>query len=251
MNERLESMKCKNCGSSDLIKAHLIPRAFCFEVQNGKSHAVANAGRDAFKIIQSGLWDKGILCSGCDGKLGAYEQYVHKIGQEIRRSGSDTAWKTKIVLGVDNVKVLRFCAGILYKYSLTSKINGQITLGMYQEVLRSFIFDQRSDVPAELDAFVVRPLRYIDDREVFAYRAPLSDRKHGVNIYRMMMGGLIFFVRLDKRPITDIPPEMMMKDCAEGLPFTTVDASQFEEFTMPREMVLINENLSAYLDKNA
>lgn len=244
-------MNCNNCGSDNLIKAHLIPRAFCVEVQTGKSHASSVTEEGSFKVTQSGMWDRNILCGECDGKLGTYEQYAHRIAQEIRQTGSDASWKTKLVVDTDNVKVLRFCAGILYKYSLTTKANGQINLGRYQDVLRSFIFDQNNDVPTEIDAFVVRPLKYADDRGLFAYRAPTMDRKYGINLYRMMMGGLIFFVQLDKRPISGIPPEMLIKNCAEGLPFATVDAARFEEFTMPRKIIQANEKLAAYLDRNS
>ncbi|WP_104044026.1 hypothetical protein [Arthrobacter sp. ZGTC412] len=215
----------------------------------GKSHAASVTKAGSYEVSQSGVWDKDILCGKCDGKLGGYEQYAHRIAQAIRQTGSDTSWKTKVIADTDNIKILRFCAGILYKYSLTTKANGQITLGRYQDVLRSFIFDQNSDVPPEIDAFVVRPLKHDDDGDVFAYRAPSPDRKFGVNLYRMMMGGLIFFVQLDQRPISGIPQEMLIKNRADGLPFVTGDAASFEEFTIPRGMTQTNERLSAYLDR--
>lgn len=240
---------CRNCGSDALIKAHLIPKAFCVEVMTGKSHAASAAKDGRYEVSQSGVWDPNILCAKCDGKLGAYEQYAHRIAQVIRQTGSETSWKTQIVADTENLKVLRFCAGILYKYSLTTKENGQIKLGRYQDVLRSFIFDQNCDTPREIDAFIVRPLKHADDTGIFAYRTPSPDRKHGVNLYRMMMGGLIFFVQLDQRPISGIPQEMLIKNQAAGLPFATVDAAEFEEFTIPRGMIQKNEKLSAYLDR--
>jgi len=244
-------MNCSNCGSDALIKAHLIPRAFCVEVQTGKSHAASVTKDGNFVVNQSGVWDRNILCNKCDGRLGDYEQYAHRVAQEIRSSGSSTVGKTKIVAGVDNIKILRFCAGILYKYSLTTKANGRIDLGRYQEVLRTFIFDPSSPVPSELDALIVRPLRYDNDTGVFAYRAPAPDRQNGVNVFRMMMGGLIFIVQLDKRTLSDgLLSSMLIRGCAEGLPFATVAAADFEEFTTPRELAHSNERLSTYLDKN-
>lgn len=244
-------MNCKNCGSYELIKAHLIPRAFCVEIQTGKSHAAAATQNGGFEVKQSGVWDREILCGDCDGKLGVFEQYAHRVAQDIRQHGSGVSWKANLLVGTENLRILRFCAGILYKYSLTTRANGRIELGRYKDVLREFIFNLDSNVPSELDVIVMRPLRYSDDRDVFAYRAPVMDYQSGVNLYRMMMGGLIFFVHLDKRTVTEERVQkMLIKNCTEGLPFMTVDAANFEEFTMPREMIQSNERLSAYLDKN-
>ncbi|MGG7655110.1 hypothetical protein [Kocuria rosea] len=220
-------------------------------MQTGKSHAASATEAGKFTISQSGVWDREILCGECDGKLGTYEQYAHKIAQKIRQKGPGTSWKSEVLPDTDNIKILKFCSGILYKYSLTTKTNGQINLGRYQDVLRSFIFDQNTNVPPELDAFVVRPLRYANDSGVFAYRAPFPDRHHGINMYRMMMGGLIFFIKLDKRAISELPQGHLIKESAPGLPYTTVDATQYEEFTIPRKMIKTNEELSAYLDKNS
>lgn len=155
-----------------------------------------------------------------------------------------------MVSNVDTTKILKFCSAVLYKYSLTSTQKGQIDLGRYKDVLRRFLFDASSLVPSELDSLIFRPLRYIDDDGVFAYRAPAPDRKYGVNAYRMMMGGLIFFVKLDRRNMSDenIAP-LLIKAKAE-LPFLTVPAAVFEEFRLARDSFTNNQRLSEYLDGN-
>jgi hypothetical protein len=241
---------CKKCNAEKTIKAHLVPRVFCTQVQTGKSHAVLVTKNGNFKTSQSGIWDNEILCAKCDGVLGEYENYMYKVSSSIRSGGSDVPGKCKIVEGVDTANVLKFCAGILYKYSLTSKQNGQIQLDRYQDVLKDFIFVENAETPLELDAFVFRPLRYLQDDGVFAYRAPLPDRKYGVNIYRMMMGGLVFFIKLDRRVLPDESiQKIMIKNC-EGMPYLTTPVIDLEEFEEPRSIFDKNQRLSDYLNKN-
>jgi hypothetical protein len=238
-------MTCKNCGVNKTIKAHLIPRVFCTQVQTGKSHAASITKNGMFKISQSGIWDGNILCDKCDGKLGTFENYVHKLSQTIRDYGSELPWKTKIVDNADNVQVLKYCAGILYKYSLTTQENGRIDLGRYQNILRDFLFND-APIPEELDVLIFRLIQYSHDNDVFAYRAPILDRQFGVNMYRMMMGGLVFFIKLDKQ--TKV--EKMLIKSANGVPYIIAPASHFEEFKIAKNIVRKNEKLSNFLDKN-
>jgi hypothetical protein len=242
-------MTCDNCGAEETIKAHLIPRVFCKQVQTGMSHAAQVNASGNFLISQSGVWDSTILCSTCDGVLGEYERYAHKVSSGVRDRGSDASGRIKIMSNVDTVKMLRFCAGILYKYSLTSERSGKITLGRYKNIIREFIFDQAKPAPNELDVFIFRPLRHYGDKGVFAYRAPLPDRKYGINMYRMMMGGLIFFVKLDRRRISDPNITPFLIKGREELSYLTVPATLFEEFKLARDALRINPRLSDYLDQ--
>jgi len=242
-------MMCLNCGSPKLIKAHLIPRVFAVEVKSGKSLASGVISGDRFEITQSGAWDRDILCGVCDGILGEYENYAFQISRLVRFRKNTFPWQQWVHNDVDSEKILKFCAGILYKYSLTSKKNGKITLGRYQELLKHFIFTPGAGCPPELDALIIRPLRFPNDDGVFAYRAPSDDRQHGLNCYRMMMGGIIFFVFLDSRGTgLHSAREDFIGANPGTLKVTTVDARTYEEFTKPARFA--NEGrLSDYLDR--
>ena len=123
---------CKNCGASPTIKAHLIPRMFCRDVQIGKSHAAQVLPNDTFVVSQSGLWDSGILCAACDSKIGELENYANTVFSTIRNHGSSGSSSYKIVDGVNCSKLLRFCAAILYKFSVTRPEYGQIDIGIFK-----------------------------------------------------------------------------------------------------------------------
>lgn len=242
-------MQCRNCGSDATIKAHLIPRAFAVEVKAGKSMAANVVSGENFIQTQSGVWDNKILCGPCDGMLGRYENYAHGVTKRIRACRGTHHWQQRTLDRVDTEELLRFCAGILYKFSLTTPRNGRINLGRYQEILRLFLYEPGAPCPPELDALIVRPLRFPNDNGVFAYRTPHNDRQHGLNCYRMMLGGVIFFVFLDARGSSPHRAHgSFLKRTPGAAIFTTVDARIYEEFTIPSRMVH-QGRLSDYLDR--
>jgi hypothetical protein len=132
----------------------------------------------------------------------------------------------------------------LYKYSLTTQENGRIDLGRYQNILRDFLFNDTL-IPEELDVLIFRLIQYPHDNDVIAYRTPILDRQFGANMYRMMMGGLVFFIKLDKQKIVQ---QMLIKD-ANGVPYIIAPANHFEEFKIVQKIVTENEKLSNFLNR--
>ncbi|TWT80554.1 hypothetical protein CA13_19990 [Planctomycetes bacterium CA13] len=241
-------MACLHCSHPKTIKAHLIPRAFATQVQTGKSHAVVKP-TGVYRTTQSGIWDPEILCENCDGVLGTYENYALQVSNAIRKHGSDKPFATKVVDGANVDTILRFAAGILYKYSLTHRSNGKIDLGRYQAVLEQFVFDSEESVPCGLDAILFRPIRFCNDDAVCVYGAPKQDRQAGVNIYRMMLGGLIYFVKLDKRDFNDDTMRRLAVSGKTGLIYCTTPTDRWEEFSIPRNQIATSERLSTYLER--
>jgi hypothetical protein len=240
---------CNNCGAHGTIRSHLIPRAFCVEVQDGPSHAAGVTGADTFERSQSGFIDRTILCAECDGVLGEFENYALRFFRKFREETPRKLGDVVPLPDADIAKLMRFCAAILYKYSLTTPKQGRIRLGHYQHALREFLFNEHASIPQGLGFFVLRPLRFNGDQGVFAYRAPKNDRQEGLNLYRMMMGGVIFFVYLDKQ-ITRQRPRVPYFVSTETSPFSiaTVSAFGFEEFRKPHEFAFKEGKLSDYLD---
>lgn len=239
-------MPCQVCGSLKTIKAHLIPRSMCTEVQVGKSHAITNFDGQ-FKSYQSGLWDNGILCEEHDGKLGQYEETALKIFQEIRSEASGKFSGSYEISGASSDSLLKFYSAILYKYAITKKGFGRIDLGPFLEPIRDYLFFNAAP-PKFLDALLIRPKLHATDADVFAYRAPKLDRKFGRNIYRMMLGGVIAFVLIDNYPLTisqklgNWIKEMIVPR------YIIQPAHKFEEFKIPQAMLRENGRLSDYLE---
>lgn len=240
-------MNCHVCGNQKTIKAHLIPRSMCTEVQVGKSHAVTNSSVQ-FTSSQSGLWDVGILCEKHDGQLGQYEEVALKAFQKLRSEAVGKDSGSYELMEISSESLLKFYAAILYKYGITRKELGRIELGPFLNPIQDFLFFN-APVPKFLDVFLIRPKLHTADSEVFAYRAPKPDRKFERNMYRMMIGGVIAFVLIDSCPLT-VSQKMglWIKELATPK-YTILPAHQFEEFKMAQEFIQKNCRLSAYLEK--
>jgi len=239
---------CLNCGKAPTIKAHLIPRVFCREVQKGKSHAANVLANGSFVVSQSGMWDAKILCGTCDKHIGCLEEYAHKVFSAVRTNGSHEIGSSKIIDNANPEKLLRFAAALLYKYSITTPEKGQIDLGPYQQVCREMAFTECA-IPPEVDGFALRLVRKSGDSGVFAYRAPTPDDSHGVGMFRFMVGGMLIFVKLDEKPLptTKLTP-YSMRDSV-GFVYIVAPATTFEEFYIPKDWVKSNSRLSDFLEK--
>ncbi len=244
-------MACHNCNNPNTIKAHLVPRVFCREVQSGTSHALHDPSRSHFTKSQSGVWDDSILCSKCDNTLGVYENYAHKMLSMIRTSKIGSSGQILTIGDVDRDSIMRFLAGILYKFSLTTRVILRINLGRYQEVCRAISL-ANAPIPPCLEVLAFRPILFAGDDSVIAYRTPSPDRKYGLNIYRMMIGGMVFLIKLDKRKIESTPLikdfKMLIGDNDREFSYAVAKAEFFEDCYLPAISILQNQQLSQYLD---
>lgn len=226
-------MACLVCGHAKTIDAHLIPRAFALEVQAspGERHLLVHHGAKGYKKTNTGLYDPNILCGNCDGVLGKHEGYVYELLKKVRAQHS-LAGKILSVDPVEGDKVVRFGAGIAWKYAATRRELGRIALGPYQDVLAAVAFELGS-IPPEIDLTAFQ-LQAGDD-EVYFYRAPFLDRKEGVNIVRFSVGGFVFFLKVDRRRNPSFPPpECWFRGKSVGC-FPIAPAHSFEEWNLHAE----------------
>jgi hypothetical protein len=82
-NKIIPFMKCKLCGlDKKLVKAHIIPN-FMYSGLFSKTHDIISANLSnpkSKKKIQTGYFDKNILCESCDNEIiGSYERHAHRV----------------------------------------------------------------------------------------------------------------------------------------------------------------------------
>jgi hypothetical protein len=238
-------MPCLNCGNSKTIQAHLMPRAFIRPVQVGKSHAFVSQSGD-FRISQSGIFDRNILCETCDNNIGKLEDYASTILSQARQS-SPNEYDFYEVDPFDGNRFIRFCSSLLWKYSATQKEYGRLDLGPYQKILREISFNNAC-IPDSVDAFIILLKRFPDDKEIIGYRAPLLDRKESINFARFWIGGFLVFVKLDKRRYknSNFLPCLMRNKMKVTIGIAP--ATMFEEFNDARKLVFGNQRLSNFLE---
>ncbi|MFT4254809.1 MAG: hypothetical protein QM608_20285 [Caulobacter sp.] len=166
------------------------------EVKEDRSEQILllHEGKDRARPSHTGAYDKTILCAACDNILARYETYAYERLQAWRLQPSPVG-KFATVDDLDGDTMVRFAAGLAWKYAVTSEARGRIDVGPYADVLRDVALGGAS-IPESLDVAMVR---IFERGDVYYYREPLLDRQEGVNFVRFCVGGFLFFLKIDKR----------------------------------------------------
>jgi len=227
-------MACQHCGSSDTINAHLIPEAFVMEVKvdRGEQHLILHEGQDRPLVSNTGAYDPDLLCAACDGILGRWEGYAFKLFKRLRAIEAEIG--SIVPMGsVDGDIVLRFAAGIAWKYTATLPKFGRIDIGPYAAVLKDVALGD-APIPSTLDVAVIRLVEL--DGDVYYYRAPVPARHGGINSVRFSVGSFVIYLKTDKRPNDRVlPPECWLKGRSEGS-FLIGPAELFTEGQLHRKL---------------
>ena len=207
-------MPCLICGEPKTIEAHLIPKAFVAEVktERGEQHLILHKGDKRPRVSNTGVYDSGILCGPCDSILGGHEDYVLGLLRKLRKAQVPLGG----IIGVDPIdgdRVVRFAAGIAWKYAVTMQ-PGRIDVGPYVGVLADVALRGRS-IPASVDVAMLRIVEL--DGDVYFYRTPMPDRKDDANVVRFTVGSFIFFLKIDRRRNgSTLPAECWLRGRAKG-----------------------------------
>lgn len=229
-------MACQNCGASDTIKAHLIPEAFVMEVkvERGEQLLIVHEGQARPKVSNTGNYDPSLLCAACDGILGRWEGYAYTLFKRLR--GVRAELGSFAAMGhIDGDQILRFAAGIAWKFTATQKHFGKIDIGPYSSLLKEVAFEN-APIPSSVDVAVVRLVEL--DGDVYYYREPVPARHGGINSVRFSVGSFVIYLKTDKRPNDrTMPPECWLKGRSEGK-FLIAPAEYFTEGKLHRELAM-------------
>jgi hypothetical protein len=225
---------CKNCGASQTVKAHLIPEAFVMEVKanRGEQHLILHQSQSKPLVSNTGVYDPDLLCGACDGMLGRYEGYAFSLFRRLRTLSAGLG----SVLDMGDVEgdvMLRFAAGIAWKFAATQVHFGRIDIGPYAPIVRDVAFG-RGPIPSTIDVAVIRLVEL--DGDVYFYRAPVPARHGGINSVRFSVGSFVIYLKIDKRPNdSTLPAECWLKGRRDGK-FIVADAGMFTEGRLHREL---------------
>lgn len=120
-------MTCIRCGAEKTIEAHLIPKAFVMEVkvERGEQHLIMHRGKKRPRGSVTGAFDRDLLCGPCDGILGDHENYAYALLQKLRKHKASPGTIVSVE-PIDGDKLVRFAAGIAWKYANTKQEFGRI-----------------------------------------------------------------------------------------------------------------------------
>jgi hypothetical protein len=169
-------MPCLNCGNPATCRAHILPSAVGKDIINS-----ADDGRKALSLavpdrtddtLQSGIFDKYILCSDCDGELNLYDDHAIEISRLLGTS-AEVLTRNDFTIqrddGINHEHLALFAAAVLWRASVSTCELRQFSLdAAEQERFRAMAFKEIVDVPA------VAVLRLVSDNPIAHEAARLA-----------------------------------------------------------------------------
>lgn len=148
---------CQYCGIQEAsCEAHIIPRKFYqrLMVKERRLLLVGSGRGGNQKQTQSGIWEKGILCSDCDRKIGELDKYAYSV-LPVKVNPSDFGYfdgkNDRICLGsIDVERFKRFIVSMAWRASLAKHLLFRhIKLGPYESRCLDYLKGQATPEVAE------------------------------------------------------------------------------------------------------
>lgn len=241
--------QCIRCDSTPTIRSHLIPQTFARDVRAGDNDmAVTKGSSERFRVRKNGDVERHILCASCDNLLSADENYASKFLKSTFQDSVGVVPGSTFQVEVDGDRLIRFVAGICWKFSACQAHLGQISLGPYQQLLMDVAFDQVA-VPENVNLFLMR--YWGEGNEQYFYRNPIPDRFANMNMVRLSLGGFLFHLKTDQNRG---PKGSFSELWVRGKSSINVPVAPFERFEEARilqRLLSPHTNLARFLKATA
>ena len=204
---------CRLCNSSsNFINAHAIPEAFFRELRDGKKAPLLVAGAIGHfpKKAPIGVYDQQILCADCEATFSPADTYgidvlltrFDKFFRPIRNTDITVAFQAD---NADTTKLLLFLISILWRASVSSHaFYNLVDLGPYEPIARNTLRTSTSSIPEAFDAVLSRWEDSEDNSlPTTAMLNPHREHWEGVNAYRLYLGKVVAYVKVDNRPFAE------------------------------------------------
>ena len=202
--------QCRFCGATGaLIKSHVIPEAFFRPLRaNGETPLlVAGAPGVLPKRAPIGVYDKELLCASCEVKFSPADSY----GVDVLLAGFDRHFaplqhgsRTAAYEGaaVDKERLMEFLVSILWRASASSQaFFNTVRLGAHERRAKDSLFSSPILISPHFDAVLSRWSEADDEgTPTTALLNPHLERWDGVNAYRLYLGKVVAYVKVDQRP---------------------------------------------------
>ena len=234
-------MICKGCKKDKkLIKAHIIPRSFWIELNEGERPPKLLSNTEGYfpKKVPIGIYDRTILCSDCEQKF----QEIDSYGKQLLLADKD---KQKEV--INDEKVIGFIAeefnydllklffiSILWRASVSShKFYSRIKLGPFEERAKQMIWENCAGEHGDFSCFLAR---FSDELGRSLFMDPHREKRGGVNFYRFYLLGYVLYIKVDKRP-TPVSWEPFVIKRNSPLCIISRDLNNSKEYKVIRNLV--------------
>lgn len=199
-------MACLNCGAPQTCRAHILPKAAALDIRRG-------AGRPNLDVLtelpvrktsNAVYFDENLLCSDCDGVLGAWDDHAVSISK-LLGTEHETVNEGNFVIRcpwpVQREKLARFGAAVVWRTSASRTMREMATpqkppfsLGSNQEWMKCLAFGTTSEVPKVVVCRLGSTNPAADQNARRTIITPERFRYQGSWAARFAISGLLFFV---------------------------------------------------------
>ncbi len=210
LNERAAASACESrlepacvvCGRQPTVKSHLLPAAVGRDIKGDqRSFLVGSRRHDGKTITQSGIFDR-ILCDPHERALHDYEEAAIAFCRTLAITAAERSRGVFIRHGVEANMLVRFACSVLWRYHQSRRIEARgVDVGGWEPALRAVTFDgDMRRAPEVLTLVVDAPPVPADRFAVSPSRGRFDDRV----VWHIVLYGLAFVVKLDKRPFPKV-----------------------------------------------
>jgi hypothetical protein len=242
---------CRFCKiNSNLIKAHIIPEAFFRELRHNNNPPLLVSGRegDFKKKAPIGVYDTKILCPSCEAKFMLTDNYgVNAILTNFKKLFKPIHKKTEIIAFqselVDKEKLLEFLVSILWRASVSlHPFYAKVNLGQHEETAKNVLFSKYQKLADTFDAVLSR-WDDADDHSLptKALLNPHAEQWNDIHAYRVYLGKIIAYIKVDKRPFTEPLSLLSLRSSAPCL-IVNRTLSTSKDLAAMRKTVITAEN---------
>jgi len=199
---------CKMClENKKLVDAHIIPKSFykSIKTDNQPLEIHTNKKGEYTKRSHTGIYDKTILCSGCEKLFQRYDDYAQNLllpdAKEedyiLDPDGKRGGYKLE---NIDYHDLKLFFLSVLWRASVSIREEfSKIDVGPFEETLKTMI---QEDNPGDLNEFSITITRFDDYFGKNFLLNPHPTKLNGINYYIFYLGaGYKIYIKVDKRPL--------------------------------------------------
>lgn len=179
-----------SCSCTELIDAHIIPRAFARDIMGDGANKRITSKSSGTAKQQLGEFDNGILCARCDGILGQYDDYAIEVCRNFVRDRVELGNGNFEVPNFDGDRFATFVLAVLWRASISKRHSfAPVSLGPYETKARDVLFGVKplSSFP-QFELIVERYQSTVTDPTKF-YFHPVRQKFNKWNSYGLGLGG--------------------------------------------------------------
>lgn len=190
-------MGCTICGDEKTVKSHIVPRSLFHAMKRPNKPIIGNAQSGVgYQYLQSGHWDRNILCARHEAELGIYDEY----GANFCKAFLAQLRAGKNAVEVENPRpkrLVQFAGACVWRFAASRGCGyPQKLLGPYAAEVEEMLFHG-----GDFNPLLLISRHGYQDRGVLLNMGalPFIYHEEGLRFWRFIVCGLIFDLKLDNR----------------------------------------------------